>query len=61
MLKLVPWTVADAWDVSGDSLAVKADISAVIDDLGPGVYTVYIWGKADDEDVVLAKYSVFVD
>ena len=60
-LKLVPWTVADAWDVSGDSLAVKADLSAVSDDLGPGVYTVYIWGEADDEDVVLAKYSVFVD
>ena len=61
-LSLVPYTVADIWQASNSgSFEIEADISAVIDDLGPGVYTVLIWGSNKGEKVPLTKYSIFVE
>ena len=40
--KLVPQTIADIWEVSGQSFEIEADLSEVINGLGPGVYTVLI-------------------
>ena len=56
----VPWTTATVWGLVGQSFQIEAEISAVVNDLGPGVYTVIIWGKADGESVALTNYSIFV-
>jgi hypothetical protein len=59
--KVVPWTTASIWHVSGQSFEIKADISLVLNALGPGVYTVTIWGKDQGESVPVTNYSIFVD
>ena len=59
-IALVPWTVADTWRLSGSTFAVRADISEVIDERGPGVYTVAIWGSHAEGLKQLTNYSVFV-
>ena len=57
----VPWTVADTWEVDGTSFRIEADISEVIEDLGPGVYTLFIWGTKGGETVHLTNYSIFLE
>ena len=59
--KTVPYTVADIWSRSASNFQIRANIAQVIDDLGPGVYMVVIWGKNQGEDVPLTNYAVFVD
>ena len=59
-IALVPWTVADTWQLSSSAFEIKADISAVIDEHGPGVYTVVIFGDHSGEKIPLTNYSVFV-
>lgn len=58
--KVVPWTTVQVWDVSGQSFRIEADISSIINELGPGVYTVLIWGDYDGESVPLTNYSIFM-
>ena len=45
-----------AGDLKGDF----KNISSVLNDLGPGVYTLIIWGNAGGEAVPLTKYSLFM-
>ena len=59
--KAVPWTIADQWRVSGASFDVKVGLKKIINDMGPGVYTVVIWGEKSGESVALTNYAVFVD
>ena len=60
-IALVPWTVADTWKLTNSTFEIKADISKVIDERGPGVYTVVIWGEhSGGERMPLTNYSVFV-
>jgi hypothetical protein len=59
--KVVPWTTATIWDVSGPSFEMKADLSSAIANFGPGVYTVVIWGDAQGESVALTDYSLFIE
>ena len=59
-IALVPWTVADTWRLSGSTFEVRADISEVIDERGPGVYTVLIWGSHAEGPKHLTNYSIFV-
>ncbi len=59
--KVVPWTVADTWEVDATSFRIEADISEVIEDLGPGEYTVLIWGANGGETVHLNNYSIFLE
>ena len=59
--KTVPWTVADTWEIDGTSFRIEADISEVIEDLGPGVYTLFIWGTKGGETVHLTNYSIFLE
>ena len=59
--KVVPLTIAGTWRVNGRTFEVKADISEVIDHLGPGVYTVLIWGSNEGEKAPLTEYSIFVE
>ncbi len=59
-VKKVPWVTATTWRDSGQSFEVEANISSVLNDLGPGVYTLIIWGNAGGESVPLTKYSLFM-
>ena len=59
-LKAVPWTTATTWRDSGQTFEIEANISSVLNDLGPGVYTLIIWGNAGGESVPLTKFSLFM-
>ncbi len=59
--EIVPWTIASLWKVEGRSFQIEANISSIVNALGPGVYTVVIWGKAGSESVALTRYSIFVE
>ena len=56
----IPWTTATRWEQNGESFHVNADISQVVARLGPGVYTLQVWGRHGDERVALTNYTVFV-
>ena len=58
--KAVPWITANIWRNPGQSFEIEANISSVLNDLGPGVYTLIIWGNAWGESVPLTKYSLFM-
>ena len=60
-LKQVPWTIPETWQVSGGSFEIEVTLLGIINDLGPGVYTVFIWGDNSGEKVPLTNYSIFVD
>jgi hypothetical protein len=59
-VKSVPWITATTWTDSGQNFEIEANISSVLNDLGPGVYTLVIWGNAGGETVPLSKYSLFM-
>ena len=58
--KLGVKTVADKWQVNGAAFAIEARLSQMALDLGPGVYTVLIWGDNGGESVLLSNYSIFL-
>ena len=57
----IPWVTAATWGVDGDLFRVEADLSDVVQALGPGVYTIVVWGESHGEPVGLTNYSIFVD
>ena len=38
---------------------MEADISEVLEEHGPGVYTVGVWAKLDRQDEVISMCSIF--
>ena len=47
------------WVVTEDTFTVVADLRSVLN-LGPGVYTVLVWGSVDGEaEVLISTYSLF--
>lgn len=59
--RAVPWTTAALWEASGSSFRVTADLTPILADAGPGVYTVQIWAKTGGERVAVTNYSIFVE
>ena len=57
----MPYTIADLWSTSASNFQIRANIAKVIDDLGPGVYMIVVWGKNAGESKALTNYAVFVD
>ena len=55
----VPWITASERTVSGNAFAIKADISPILDQHGPGVYSVVLWGSVGGADAVISEYSIF--
>ena len=55
----VPWITASEWTASGETFAVRADISQLLRRHGDGVYSLMIWGTIAGEDVVISQYSIF--
>ena len=56
-----PWVTATEWTANGTDFSVRADLSRVLADSGPGVYTVIVWGwlPATSEKIVISEYSIF--
>ena len=50
---------ASRWDVEGDRFAITADISAVLAEHGPGIYTLEMVTGSDDLPIGLVQYSIF--
>ena len=55
----VPWITARTWNVTADSFSVTVDLGDVIDEHGPGVYSIIVWGTIGGERVVISEYSMF--
>ena len=55
----VPWITAEEWTVKAGSFALRADLSDVLAQHGPGVYTVVAWGNIAGEFVTISRYSIF--
>ena len=55
----VPWIIAQRWEVNGDNFTIRADISDILAKHGAGVYSLFVWGIVDSEDVVLSQWSIF--
>ena len=53
------YIIADNWVASGETFAIEADISRVLEKYGDGVYSVQIWGNIDGERAVISEYSIF--
>ena len=55
----IPWITASEWTASGAAFSVVADISDLLSEQGPGVYTILLWGLISGEDVPVSRYSIF--
>ena len=53
--------VADQMNLSSDKFVIKANISPILNEHGPGIYTIWLWGKPDhmSKPTVLSKQSIF--
>jgi len=59
-LVTTPWLVADQWDATPPRFSVLADLSEILVDKGPGVYTIIIWGTHGGDSVPLTDFPIFV-
>lgn len=55
----VPWIKANEWSVTATGFQVEADVTAVLDEHGPRVYTVVLWAMLGEEQPVVSQYSIF--
>jgi uncharacterized protein YkwD len=58
---VLPWVTASKWAAMDSDFAITADISQIISEHGPGVYSIIVLGVMDGEDVVISQYSLFHD
>ena len=50
---------ASVYEVAGEEFVLEADVSAVLDHHGPGVYTVQVWATLEGQPAVISAVSVF--
>ena len=56
----VQWVTAEEWSAEGANFRVVADLSPVMANFGPGVYTLILWDtRLDGTDLQVAEYSLF--
>lgn len=58
-LDFVPWVVADKWQVDTTDFHVSVNIAAILDQHGPGVYRIVLWGIIGEEQAVVGDYPIF--
>ena len=56
---MVPQLKASKWTASGNRLEVRADISSLLEQHGPGVYTILVFYYADGIELPIVEYSMF--
>ncbi len=54
-----PWLTATEWEVQGANFSVTANVSGLLAEHGPGVYTVLLWGELGGEKVPVSQYAIF--
>ncbi len=57
----LPWITASDWGTADNRLSVKADISALLDQHGDGIYTIVVWAEIDGEQAPISEYSIFLE
>ena len=55
------WITAQQWDYTDKSFMVVADVSSLLREYGPGVYTVHVWAMLDSDDTSVSEYSIFYE
>ena len=58
-MRTIPWITAREWRTTGESFTVAADISGIVNQYGPGVYTIVVWAHLMGDDNVVSEYSIF--
>ena len=60
---VAPYITASTWEVSDGTFSIAANLSEVIDEYGPGVYTVALWGRLgeppNEKAEIISEYSIF--
>ena len=53
--------IAERLEVSATAFNIRADLSALLDEHGPGIYTIWLWGRPShmDRPAVLSQRSIF--
>lgn len=49
----------DGWKLSGSVFEVAVDISDLLEEFGPGAYTMVVWGTVDGEPVPIMAHTLF--
>ena len=55
----VPMLGASVWKVSAHDFDVVADVGEVLEEYGPGVYTLHVWWVRDEKCCVISMYSIW--
>ena len=56
-----PMILPDIWQVHRDRFVIQADVSSILTELGPGVYTINLVGSVDGTSIHISEYAIFVD
>ena len=59
-MRTLPWITASDWLEADNQLLVKADLSALLDQHGNGVYTIVVWADVEGERSPVSEYSIFI-
>ena len=55
----LPTIIADQWDITDTTFDIQADLSSLLDEHGPGVYTVKLRGEVGGKDARLLEFALF--
>ena len=55
----LPMMGASEWKVSEHEFDIVADFGDVLEEYGPGIYTVHVWAVLHGEPLVISKYSIW--
>ena len=55
-----PMILPDIWQVHRDRFAIQADVSSILAEHGPGVYTINLVGSVDGTSIFISEYAIFV-
>ena len=54
-----PWLTASSWQANGNNFSLQANLTPVLDQHGPGVYTIALWHQNLDGGLIISEYSLF--
>ena len=55
----VPWLDASRWILRQDSFDVRFDMDSVLEDHGPGIYSVVLWADVGGETEAVGEHLIF--
>ena len=54
-----PWITATTWAATEQGISIEADLSGLLEEHGPGVYTILLWGRIDGRYVMIVQHAIF--